>query len=56
MGDEFVAHRQRSIKTVSTDNIEEKRLVAEKIRKGFEYEGKILRPELVTPFKYKGTN
>lgn len=51
-GEQFVAQRQRSIKTIPTDQPEKDRLVAQKIRNGFEYEGKILRPELVATFRY----
>ncbi|MBA3532711.1 MAG: nucleotide exchange factor GrpE [Ardenticatenales bacterium] len=51
-GDKVLANRQRSIKTISTDQLERDRLIAERLRKGFEYEGKILRPEIVSTFKF----
>lgn len=51
-GENMVPQRQRSIKVVETDIAERDRLVAERIRKGFAYEGKILRPEFVATFKY----
>lgn len=51
-GDSMVPQRQRSIKVIETDIAERDRLIAERIRKGFAYEGKILRPEFVATFKY----
>lgn len=51
-GDSMVPQRQRSIKVVETNIAERDRLVAERIRKGFAYEGKILRTEFVATFKY----
>lgn len=51
-GDSMVPQRQRSIKVVKTNITEQDRLVAERIRKGFAHESKILRPEFVATFKY----
>lgn len=48
----FVANRQRSIKRINTDRVEKDKLVAQRLRKGFEYEGKILRSELVATFRF----
>lgn len=52
-GEEFVTQRQRAIKTINTDIPEKDKLIAERLRKGFAYEGKTLRPEIVTTFKFQ---
>ena len=46
------AQRQRSIKIIETNVREQDRMIAERIRKGFSYGGKTLRPELVATYKY----
>jgi molecular chaperone GrpE len=51
-GEEFVAQRQRAIKTIETNVREEDRWVAERIRKGFAYEGRVIRPEIVAIFRF----
>ncbi len=40
--------RQRIIKKINTDNPEKNRLVAESLRPGYEWEGKVIRPEMVS--------
>jgi len=52
-GQAFVVQHQRAIRTVDTPDPEKDCLVAERIRKGFEYGGRILRPEIVHAFKFK---
>jgi molecular chaperone GrpE len=52
-GQVFVPQRQRAIKTVDTMDPEKDSQVAERIRKGFRYEGRIIRPEIVHTFKFK---
>jgi molecular chaperone GrpE len=51
-GDLFSGHRQRAIKTEPTDRADQDRLVAHRLRKGFEYDGRLLRPEMVAIFKF----
>jgi molecular chaperone GrpE len=48
----FVPRHQRSIHTVPTSEIDQDKLVAKRIRKGFRYEEKILRPEIVATYQY----
>jgi molecular chaperone GrpE len=48
---EFVPRRQRSIYTVPTEEPAQDKLVAEHVRKGFRYEERILRPEIVATYR-----
>ena len=50
-GDSVSAQRQRAIKLVDTQIPEQDRLIAERLRKGFSYNGKMLRPELVATYR-----
>jgi molecular chaperone GrpE len=50
--DQFVAQRQRAIRTEITNDPAKDCLIYERVRKGFEYEGKVLRPETVVTYKY----
>lgn len=50
--EKMVPQRQRATKVVETDIVDLDLLVAERIRKGFAYDGKILRNEVVATFKY----
>lgn len=50
-GDAYVAGKQRAIQAIETPDIVLDKQVARRIRKGFEYDGRILRPELVTTYK-----
>lgn len=50
---EFDAKRQRIAKTLSTDDISRDRQIAERLRKGFTYEGNIIRPEMVSVYTFK---
>lgn len=54
-GETFTPQRQRVARTVNTANPGQERFISERVRKGFEYAGKVLRPELVTIFKYVPT-
>jgi len=50
---EFDSKRQRIAKTLSTDDISRDRQIAERLRKGFTYEGNIIRPEMVSVYTFK---
>ncbi len=49
-GDIFDAKRQRVLKTVPTDNASLNRTIEENMRWGFELNGKVIRPELVSVY------
>lgn len=44
----FDSARQRIIKKINTDDPEKNRLVAESLRPGYEWEGKVIRPEMIS--------
>jgi molecular chaperone GrpE len=48
---EFVPRQQRAVYTVPTEEPAEDRLIAKHIRKGFRYEERVLRPEIVATYK-----
>lgn len=51
-GDMFLANRQRVLKVIETaDSVQDKR-VARRVRKGFCYENRVLRPEIVEIYKF----
>ena len=52
-GDAFNAQCQRANRTVSTEDPELNRQIAYRLSKGFRYENRILRPELVATYRYK---
>lgn len=52
-GETFSPKRQRPIKFIETEIPEQDRCIAERLRKGFSYNGKILRPELVSIYRLK---
>jgi molecular chaperone GrpE len=54
--DTFVPARQRTSKTVATNNSLQNKYIARRVRVGFEYEGTLLRPEIVEVYKYTPTN
>jgi molecular chaperone GrpE len=49
----FLPSRQRNLRVITTDNQLKDKHIARRVRKGFEYEGKLLRPEIVETYKYK---
>jgi molecular chaperone GrpE len=51
-GSVFNGERQRSLQTIDTADPTLDRQVARRIRKGFEYEGRVLRPELVATYRH----
>ena len=48
----FLPSKQRNQRVIPTSDIAQDRHIARRIRKGFEYEGKLLRPEIVETYKY----
>jgi len=48
----FLASRQRILKILDTADPAQDKQVARRVRKGFEYEGKVLRPEIVEIYKH----
>ncbi|MFO8111574.1 MAG: nucleotide exchange factor GrpE [Desulfosalsimonadaceae bacterium] len=48
----FDSARQRIVKKIPTDHSENNRLVAESLRPGYEWEGKVIRPEMVSVYVY----
>ena len=52
-GDGFDPTRQRAVKKVATTDPEKDKKVAESLRYGYEWEGKVIRPEMVAVYDYK---
>lgn len=50
-GDEYLANRQRALQVVDTADPALDKRIARRMRKGFEYENKVLRPELVLVYR-----
>lgn len=48
----FLASKQRSLRIIATTDPALDKHVARRVHKGFEYEGKLLRPEIVELYKY----
>jgi molecular chaperone GrpE (heat shock protein) len=53
-GDGFDPVRQRAAKKVATADPEKDKKVAESLRQGYEWEGKVIRPEMVAVYDYNG--
>jgi molecular chaperone GrpE len=51
-GDQYVPQRQRALRTEKTSDFSKDTTIFERIRKGFEYDGKVLRPEIVIIYKF----
>lgn len=49
----FDPQKQKIVKIVQTDDEEKNKYIAERITKGFELDGKIIRPEKVNVYKYQ---
>jgi molecular chaperone GrpE len=49
-GPEFDPKRQRVVRAVPTTDPARDRVVAERLRKGFEYQGRVIRPEMVNVY------
>ncbi len=52
-GNGFDPSRQRVLKTLTTGDQEKDKTVAESLRPGYEWEGQVIRPEMVTAYVYK---
>lgn len=52
-GDGFDPSRQRVLKTLTTRDQEKDKTVAESLRPGYEWEGQVIRPEMVAAYVYK---
>ncbi len=52
-GDVFVSGRQRALQAVETSEPALDKQIARRVSKGFEYEEKVLRPELVVTYRAK---
>ncbi len=51
-GDVFDPARQRVLKKIDTDDPEKDKIVAERLRPGYEWDGKVVRPEMVSAYAY----
>ena len=51
----FVANRQRILRVVPVADVALDKHIARRVRKGFLYEGIVLRPEIVETYKYNPT-
>lgn len=49
--DAYVPNKQRVVQAINTTEPSQDKLIARRVRKGFEYDGRVLRPELVTIFR-----
>lgn len=52
-GEIFDPSRQRVLKTLVTDEMEKDKMVAESLRPGYEWDGQVIRPEIVSAYIYK---
>lgn len=52
----FDTMRQRIIKKIETDDPDKNRLIAESIRPGYEWDGKMIRPEMVSIYVFNDAN
>ncbi len=50
-GNTYVPNKQRVVQVINTTDPAQDKLIARRLRKGFEYDGRVLRPELVTLFR-----
>ncbi len=51
-GETFLSNKQRILHTVTTPDPTQDRLIARRVRKGFLYEERVIRPEIVELYKY----
>lgn len=54
-GDTLVSGRQRIMKVVEVGDPTQDRHIARRVRKGFEYEGRLLRPEIVDIYRFNAS-
>jgi molecular chaperone GrpE (heat shock protein) len=52
----FDPARQRTIKKIATDDISKDKTIAKSIRPGYEWEGKVIRQEMVAVYVYEDAN
>ncbi|MEZ4551482.1 MAG: nucleotide exchange factor GrpE [Desulfobacterales bacterium] len=52
-GDMFDPARQRILKKVETDDPEKDKTIAQRLRPGYEWDGKVIRPEMVSAYTYQ---
>lgn len=52
-GDAIDLARQRILQRIATDDPEKDKTVAERLRPGYEWDGKIIRPEMISAFIYE---
>jgi len=52
-GDIIDSSRQRILNKIETDDPEKDKTVAERLRPGYEWDGKVIRPEMVSAFIYQ---
>ncbi len=48
----FLASRQRNVRVIATTDRQKNNQIARRVRKGFVYEGTLLRPEVVESYKF----
>lgn len=51
-GDTLVSGKQRILKVIEVGDAAQDRHIARRVRKGFEYEGRLLRPEIVDIYRF----
>ncbi|MDO9264348.1 MAG: nucleotide exchange factor GrpE, partial [Desulfosalsimonadaceae bacterium] len=52
-GDAIDPARQRVLSKIKTDDPEKDKTIAERLRPGYEWDGKIIRPEMVSVYIYQ---
>ncbi len=55
-GDTYVPSKQRVLQVVDTGDTARDKQIARRVRKGFEYEGRVIRPELVILYRTVSNN
>lgn len=51
--DEFDAKRQKVLKTIETSDKSKDKIIAERLRPGYEWDDQVIRPEMVSVYVYK---
>jgi molecular chaperone GrpE len=54
-GETFVSGKQRILKVVEVGDPTQDRYIARRVRKGFEYDGRMLRPEIVEIYRFNAS-
>ena len=52
-GDEFDPTRQRIVDKIETDDPAKDKTIAHRLRPGYEWDGKVIRPEMISAFIYQ---